>query len=257
MYPYQNLSLENIEGEEWRPVVGYEGYYEISSFGRVKSLSRTRGGGIYSSEKILKQSLTRKGYCSVGFSKHSNGKTCSVHSLVALMFIGERPPNLVIDHIDNNPLNNQATNLRYLSNRENISKGHLINSSKLTGAIYDKKNKMWVARIGYNRVYYFLGCFKSEIDAHEAYNKALLNLDNLKISNNQHNHKWFLATSPTGEEYTEYNASVFCKTHSLQRGHVSSILNNKGNRKHHKGWTFKLLDKKYVDNKTIIDKEVV
>jgi len=57
-YPYQNLSLTNIKGERWKDITGFEGEYQVSSYGRIKSLSRWRvagnqGGGYVQSTKVL------------------------------------------------------------------------------------------------------------------------------------------------------------------------------------------------------------
>lgn len=70
LYPYQNLSLKNIKGEKWKPLKGYEGYYEISSYGRVKSVARERvlhhGGIMPIAEKMLRSRLGKVKNKSVG-----------------------------------------------------------------------------------------------------------------------------------------------------------------------------------------------
>lgn len=86
--------------------------YYVSNFGRVKSVTKGLRGG---KEKILKQTPKTNGYLRVSI----NNKTQHTHSLVALAFIGERPKELYIDHIDRNKLNNRANNLRYCTRSEN------------------------------------------------------------------------------------------------------------------------------------------
>lgn len=96
------------DGEEWRDVEGYDGRYQVSNIGRVRSLPRegTRGG-------ILKPAV-RKGYTRV---KLSSGRTTykwrHVHALVLEAFEGPCPPGQQICHFDDNPENNRLENLRY------------------------------------------------------------------------------------------------------------------------------------------------
>ena len=102
--------------EIWRPVVGYEGAYEVSSHGRVKSLSRTTTrGGILS----LKIAHKRGGYPIAALVMNGKQITRSVHSLVAESFIGERRPGMDVRHLDGNPLNARLENLAYGSRSEN------------------------------------------------------------------------------------------------------------------------------------------
>ena len=83
---------EVTEPEEWRPVVGFERYYEVSSLGRIKSLERTydrRGHPVRVRERIMKptRAVSRSGHLSVGLRKDGVPKTLAVHRLVALAFI--------------------------------------------------------------------------------------------------------------------------------------------------------------------------
>ena len=94
--------------EEWRPVVGYEGLYEVSSFGQVRSVDRVvtinyregqPGGKMrrYKS-RIKKQSQDPRGYTYVHLSKNNKAKNGYVHSLVAEAFIGPRPEGMHVCH---------------------------------------------------------------------------------------------------------------------------------------------------------------
>lgn len=117
--------MVNMNEEIWMPITGYEGLYEVSNYGRVKSLARTcatRGGGRKPiRERIIKQCVI-KGYCNVilcrGGSSHKHGL---VHRLVAQAFIPnpESKPN--IDHIDCDSTNNRADNLRWCTQKENCN----------------------------------------------------------------------------------------------------------------------------------------
>ena len=112
--------------EIWKPVVGYEGLYEVSNFGRVRSIDRwiKRLGKIDVHRKavMLKQAVV-EGYCKVHVSK--NGQTCmlSVHRLVAMAFL-PNPDNLpCVNHKDENPLNNVVSNLEWCSIAYNTNYG--------------------------------------------------------------------------------------------------------------------------------------
>jgi hypothetical protein len=96
---------------EWRPVVGWEGLYDVSSDGRVRSLRR---GG-----RELKLSAHYSGYLSVRLSLANVGVTRLIHHLVAEAFIGPRPDGMQVCHWDDDPSNNGAGNLRYATPRDN------------------------------------------------------------------------------------------------------------------------------------------
>jgi len=108
--------------EEWRPVKGYEGLYEVSNKGRVKSLERyamVRGGIRVVRERILKCGI-RSGYYYVSFSKNSKLKSRDVHELVCKAFLGERPKGHDVCHRDGVKTNNCLENLRYDSKSNNV-----------------------------------------------------------------------------------------------------------------------------------------
>lgn len=101
--------------EEWRPVPGREGAYEVSSFGRLRSLDRIAPNSLghmrHYRGRMLAPSIDRDGYecCQIGRKVH-----VKVHRLVALAFIGEPPSDQhVVCHSDGVPGNNRASNLRY------------------------------------------------------------------------------------------------------------------------------------------------
>jgi hypothetical protein len=105
---------------EWRPVHGWTAY-EVSNCGqvrRVKSGPRTRPG------RLLKLSPTRYGYLRVALYGGGRKQCCHVHSLVARAFIGECPPDMTVDHLDGDKLNNHATNLEYVTRSENVRRAH-------------------------------------------------------------------------------------------------------------------------------------
>lgn len=107
--------------EEWKDIPGYEGLYQISNLGRVKSLARkvkTKNGNYQGyNEKILK--TRKKGYCIVSLCKDRKIKGMQVHRLVAEAFIPNPENKPYVDHIDTNPQNNNVNNLRWCTQKEN------------------------------------------------------------------------------------------------------------------------------------------
>ena len=99
--------------EEWKPIKGYVGVYEISNIGRVK---RINGGKI--SIKKLNPSIEK--YIFVGLSKNGIKKVTRVHVLVAEAFIPNPKKKPYINHIDNNPSNNKVSNLEWCTHLENM-----------------------------------------------------------------------------------------------------------------------------------------
>ena len=104
-----------LEGEEWKDVPGYEEQYSVSSLGRVGVCSCS-GANILKGEG----NNTLLHYLRVGLYSHSKKKKVFIHRLVASAFI-PNPTNLpFVDHIDGNPLNNAASNLRWCTRQQNI-----------------------------------------------------------------------------------------------------------------------------------------
>lgn len=177
------------EVEAWKDVFGYEGCYQVSSIGRVKSLRRivyNYVGYYYIDEKILKQTKLKNGYLFVGLSLNGIRKTHAVHQLVAVAFMNHRPDgfNSVIDHKDLNKLNNRIENLKIISNRENTSQKHIPHSSKYTGVSWNKSANRWHAQIRYKKQRIHIGFFKEELDAGLAYEREL----KLILTNKNYHH---------------------------------------------------------------------
>lgn len=101
--------------EQWLPVVGYEGLYEVSNLGRIKSLKRQRPGkqGGELKERIRKTHVGHKDYHMITLTKNSIKKTYRVHVLVANSFIGPRSPGEETRHLNGDKNNNTLTNLAY------------------------------------------------------------------------------------------------------------------------------------------------
>ena len=111
--------------EIWVDVNGYEGLYQVSDFGNVKSLNFKRSGV----EGLLSLGPDSKGYLRVNLSKNGQRKIFWVHQMVAVAFLGHIVSGytVIVDHKDNDKLNNRKGNLQLVTPRLNTSK--------------DKKNK--------------------------------------------------------------------------------------------------------------------
>lgn len=111
--------------EEWRQVVGFEGRYEVSSLGRVRSIDhftiqRDKGGNLRPfrrSGKLLRPGTGSHGYPTVAIGK---GNSRTVHSLVAEAFIGPRGRDQEVRHKDGNRQNPIADNLHYGTRSDNV-----------------------------------------------------------------------------------------------------------------------------------------
>lgn len=109
--------MQSIEGEIWIPVVGFEGYYEVSDQGRVRSVERTvpaNTGTRLVPSTILTPWVDPKGYCTVGLGKPGQkAKTLRVHRIVLEAFVGPRPSQLEACHGNGDPADNRRSNLRW------------------------------------------------------------------------------------------------------------------------------------------------
>lgn len=163
--------------EIWKDIVGYEGLYQVSSLGNIKSFKNNK-------ERILKPSITGSGYKFVILSLNSIKKNKMIHQLVAIEFLNHTPCGfkLVIDHIDNNRLNNNVNNLRITTNRDNCSQNHLKSKSKYVGVCFNKPVKKWMAYIYVDNKVKNLGYFENEEEASIYYKNALKSInENLEI----------------------------------------------------------------------------
>ena len=116
-----------MKKEIWKDILGYEGLYQVSNFGRVRSLDRIvkekNGKNKFLKGKILKYILVYGGYMVVRLSKNGILKNYYVHRLVAQAFL-DNPDNLPqVNHKDENPLNNVVSNLEWVSAKYNCNYG--------------------------------------------------------------------------------------------------------------------------------------
>lgn len=146
--------------EEWRPVVGYEYHYEVSSHGRVRSIDRAVTDKIGRTRalkgKDLSAYVNKLGYRQVALSDSAGQKSFNVHILVALAFIGNRPSREHVCHVNGDPSDNRVENLRFGTASENAwdavhhgthtavqkmycPRGHDLRLPNLVKSLWDKK----------------------------------------------------------------------------------------------------------------------
>jgi hypothetical protein len=106
--------------EVWKDIQDYEGLYQVSNLGRIKSLPRN---GTINSNRILKQFIKNSGYCCVILSKNNMTVCKTVHRMVAQAFLNNPNCYPVINHKDENKLNNNVNNLEWCTQKYNINYG--------------------------------------------------------------------------------------------------------------------------------------
>ena len=158
-----------IMEEIYKDVIGYEGIYQVSNLGNVKYCKTGLIRNYY---------LEKTGYYSITLRKNGIGKTRKVHQLVAESFLNHKRCGfeLVVNHIDLDKTNNKLDNLEIVTNRENSNRKHLKSTSKYIGVHWNKEDKKWKSGIMINGKTKHLGYFTSELEASQAYQKALLNI---------------------------------------------------------------------------------
>lgn len=151
--------------EVWLPVRDHA-TYEVSSRGRVRNSLTSR---------ILRLGTDEHGYSTVSLYTHSSETKSKVHRLVAIAFY-ENPENKpMVDHMDNNKLNNDISNLRWVTpsqNRMNVSQ-FTNNTSGCTGVYWLKARQKWIAFIRVDSIRKHLGCYNSVEAATRARKRAV------------------------------------------------------------------------------------
>lgn len=137
--------------EIWKPIVGYENIYSVSSFGSVRRELQAMGTH---AGRIVKPYISSEGYFYVTLSINSKVKKFSVHSLVAMAFLGRRPEGFETNHKDAVRTNNSISNLEYISYQDNARHNGVTNgNSKLNEEDVQQIRKKYVFGIyGANRL---------------------------------------------------------------------------------------------------------
>ena len=162
--------------ETWKDIPGYEGDYQVSNTGKVKSLK-------FGKEKELKSAVNTGGYLHVILFKNKINKSFLVHKLVAMAFLDHKPNGmkLIIDHLNSNKLDNQIENLRIISQRENTSKERTKKSGLPVGVYFYKQTNKFRSQIEIFGKRKFLGYFSTPEEASSAYQQELNKIKNEKL----------------------------------------------------------------------------
>mgnify|MGYP003659218186 CR=1 FL=1 len=168
-----------MQNEVWKDIPNYEGLYQVSNFGNVKSLERdiyNKNGNLHyrQKEKLMSLNISYH-YQKVNLQKDFKSKKYYVHHLVSILFLNHIPngsTKIVIDHIDSNKFNNNVNNLQIVSQSINIIKAikrRCKTTSKYKGVCFDKARNKWLSSATRNGKGIFLGRFKTEIEAYNKY----------------------------------------------------------------------------------------
>ena len=136
--------------EIWKDIKNYEGLYQISNLGRVKSLERkvkNKNGYRVVNEKILKPILNNKGYYTYGLRKNSKLEQFLLHRLIGENFLENKNNYPCINHKDGNKLNNNIDNLEWCTYEHNVKEAFRLGLNTYT---FQKnfKHNYWIGKFG-------------------------------------------------------------------------------------------------------------
>ena len=160
--------------EIWKDIQGYEGSYQVSNLGRVKSVERITREGNHRSEKQMKLQKTKRGYLTVILTKDGNQKLHYVHRLVGIAFIPNPTGKEQINHINEQKEDNRVENLRWVTRKENQNNHYTLEKMKnavkpVVSEETRKKQKLnWLKR-------------KDLKDIYEKISKKVICLDTLEV----------------------------------------------------------------------------
>lgn len=173
-----------MENEIWKDIPDYEGFYQVSNLGRVKSLNRSyvdaMGRNRPLNGRILRQKLTRFGYLDASLSVGGKMRSIRVHQLVAMAFLGHSRCGykLVVNHKNFIKTDNRVENLEIVSTRENSNRKHLKSTSEYTGVHWRKQSNKWHAQIIVDGKKLHIGLFDTELEASQYYENAVVAIEN-------------------------------------------------------------------------------
>ena len=148
-----SLDLNDLPGEEWCEIDGYNGRYQVSNLGRVKSFFDKEA-------RILKANKVAEGYLRVSLRKDSMAKNHYVHRLVAKAFIPNPGNKPQVNHIDGDKTNNRVENLEWMTGEENINHAFKLGLSKIPRGSKNPSSKLTPDQVREIRRIYVKGSYK-------------------------------------------------------------------------------------------------
>lgn len=154
---YKNISYQDIKGEIWKELDGFDSLYQASNLGRIKN-----------EKKIIPQYLDKDGYCLIHLIFEKKTKLFRVHRLIAKCFIDNENNKKQVNHKNSNPNDNQIENLEWVSASENNCHKFIgkKTSSIYRGVTYVTRDKRWLSQIQIDNKKIHLGMFKTEKEAY-------------------------------------------------------------------------------------------
>lgn len=146
--------MGDILQEEWRDINGFEGFYQVSNLGRVRSIAATKSLGWHRTtkvifrEKILSTQETGNGYLVVYLTCCGRRKRAYIHRLVANAFLEKQEGRIEVNHIDFNRQNNCIDNLEWCTHAENM------HASSIAGRLNNHRNICKPSNTGHKHITY-------------------------------------------------------------------------------------------------------
>lgn len=203
---YKNTNLNNIDSEEWKDIVGYDGVYMVSNMGRVKSLSRMTPNGRHFPTIIKKQSFNRGGYLHVVLYGGSRSKTWTIHKLVGKHYLCNPENKKTINHKNGIKTDNRASELEWFTYKEQVIHAFKIGLNVMPKGI--RRNRA----LSDEDVFFVFNSDKTNTELANIYS-----LDQTTISNIKTGRNW---SSLTGKKYNRMNRDISMED-------ISEILKSK------------------------------
>lgn len=188
---HKSTSLEDIDGEVWKDVVGYEGLYKVSNKGRVKSVKRTTPQQKSLDEKILSAHLDKDGYPQIALCKEGKIVTRKIHRVELIAFVPNVFNKPCINHKDGVKWNNELENLEWCTISENTKHSYEIGlqvPNTPSGAKNPKSDIVNQYDSNNNLINSFIGV--REAERQTGYDRCTIMYSHQNKKVNKYGHKW-------------------------------------------------------------------